>query len=387
MPRPTAATQTRFTPAGFRSALLGWYDGNRRELPWRATRDPYRVWISEVMLQQTTVRTVEPRWRRFLEKYPDVEALARAPLDDVVAEWSGLGYYTRARNLHAAARRIVEDFSGRVPATFEELLSLPGMGTYTAAAVASIGFGAPVAVLDANVERVIARLDAFATEIRSPAAKRHLSARAQELLEPARPGDWNQAMMELGALVCLPRAPQCAACPVAAFCAGRVGGTPEDFPVKRPKPPMEEVREVAVVLRREARVLILQRPAQGSFAGMWETPRGRVDEAEPVRDAVVRIAREQTGLECTTGAPLLRLRHVVMRTKIDLHVWSARQDGGRIKRASHAAHEWTLPAEWLERPISTTQKEIARFLLDGRIPRRAAPVEESPGQPDLFDGE
>ncbi|MBX3729057.1 MAG: A/G-specific adenine glycosylase [Candidatus Sumerlaeia bacterium] len=369
----------------FRRALRQWYGANCRALPWRETPDAYAVWLSEAMLQQTTVRTVEPRWRRFLARYPTVQALAAAPLDDVVAEWSGLGYYARARNLHAAAQRVVADFGGRVPDSFEALLSLPGMGRYTAAAVASIAFGEAVAVVDANVERVVARLDAIADPVSQPATKRRLWDRAQELLDATHAGEWNQAVMELGALVCLPRNPQCGACPVARWCAGRATGEPTRYPVKARPAPLRETREVAVVLRRGERVLVLRRPAEGSFAGMWELPRGEALEGEPARDAAARIVRETTGLDCGPRALLLRLKHVVMRRRIELLVWSAESDGGRIRRSRHEAHEWIAPDEWLTRPLSTTQRQIALFLRDGRAPKRSTPPPDT-DDGDLFGG-
>lgn len=372
-----------------RKRLLDWYDENRRDLPWRRTRDPYRIWISEIMLQQTTVRTVEPRWRRFLERFPAVEALATAPLDDVLAEWSGLGYYARARNLHAAARRVVDDFGGEMPRSFEVLLALPGMGRYTAAAVASIAFDEAVAVLDANVERVVARLVAHPGDIRRAPVKRALWDRAGELLDPRRAGDWNQAMMELGAVVCLPAAPLCGQCPLAPWCKARESGAPERFPVKSPKPAMREVREAAVIVRRGDRVLVLQRPADVSFAHFWETPRVELAEGESARDGARRAARELAGLDIEPAREVLRLRHVVMSRKIELSVWEADHPGGRIRRSYHENHEWIDPAEWATRPISTTQKDIALFLSEGRQPAKAVKRRKtSRGEAvDMFDAE
>ncbi|MBI5154570.1 A/G-specific adenine glycosylase [Candidatus Poribacteria bacterium] len=351
-----------------RGALLRWYDRHRRPLPWRQTSDPYGIWVAEVMLQQTTVRAVEPRWRRFLERFPDIRALARAPLEDVLAEWSGLGYYSRARNLHAAAQRVAGDFGGVIPRKPEELLALPGMGRYTAAAVASIAFGAPAAVLDANVERVIARLDCLEEDIKSTRLRKRLWSRAQELLEPARPGDWNQAMMELGAVVCLPRAPQCGVCPLAPHCAALRTGEPERIPVVRAKPPMRAAEEVAVVLRRRGRVLILQRPGEGSFGGMWELPRGEIRDGETQAAAAARIVRELTGIEARPLRGILRLAHVVMRRKIALHVWEVEAACARVRRSMHAAHRWELPEAWAPLPASTTQREIAAYLATGRVP-------------------
>ncbi len=359
--------------ARLRQALLHWYDARRRDLPWRRTTDPYAIWVSEVMLQQTTVATAGPRWERFLARFPTVHALASAPEADVVAEWSGLGYYARARNLHAAARRIMTELNGEMPRTFELLLALPGMGRYTAAAVASIAFGEPVAALDANVERVLARLECIGEDVRAPGAKRRLWDRAQAMLAEGRPGDWNQAMMELGATVCLPRAPQCPSCPAGSVCRARATLRPEQYPVKSPKAPMESVREVAAVLRRGEHLLVVQRPHRGSFASMWEVPRDTAREGEDSRDAVVRVMRERVALEVKATRPLLRLAHTVMRRRIDLAVWQVDlvAPGEPLIRPQDAQRaEWLLPAEWLHHPASTTQRDIARYLAEGTVPEK-----------------
>jgi len=374
----------------FRQSLLKWYDDQRRDLPWRRTRDPYAIWLSEIMLQQTTVRTVEPRWTRFLQRFPTVKALAAAPLDDVLHEWTGLGYYARARNLHRAATIVARDFDGELPASHELLLALPGMGVYTAAAVASIAFGEVVPVLDANVERVVARLLALEENARMPSAKRAIRAHLEHLIDPARPGDFNQAMMELGATVCSPKSPGCSRCPVAGACRGRALGEPENYPRLPPKAPLEEVREVAVVLRKGRHILLLQRPATGSFAGMWELPRGTCNPGEDGPEAAARIVREQTSLEATPRSPLLRLQHTVMRRRIELTVFDTSSWSGVPRAITHERLEWTLPEEWLDLPKSTTQADIAAHLA-GKPTKKArrapAPSDDEGAPPDLFDPE
>ncbi|MCB2155566.1 A/G-specific adenine glycosylase [bacterium] len=369
-----------------RRDLLDWFSEQRRPLPWRETKDPYAIWLSEIMLQQTTVRAVEPRWRRFLERFPSVKALADASVDDVLAEWSGLGYYARARHLHAAAKMTIRDFGGRLPERFELLLALPGMGRYTAAAVASIAFGEAIAAVDANVERVVARLDAMEEDARSSRGRQKVEQRARELLDPARPGIWNEAMMELGALVCLARAPQCSVCPVADHCAARKTGRPEDFPVLRPKTPMKDVREAAIIVQKEGKILVMKRPPEGSFADMWEIPRSEVAKGEGAKSAAARVLQELTSLQARPRGPVLRLQHVVMRSRIQLHVFTTEHPGGRVRRKFHVAHEWISPSEWMKRPISTTQKDIAQFLAEGKVPRRQAPKPKiASDQPELFD--
>ena len=246
----------------FRKQLLAWFGRHKRDLPWRQDRDPYRVWLSEIMLQQTRVAAVQEHYRRFLQRFPTVENLAASRESIVLAAWSGLGYYRRARMLHAAARRVVREYGGRFPQTATELRTLPGIGRYTAAAVASIAFGEPVAVVDGNVERVLQRL--FGEMITGE----ELWRRAGALLDPERPGDFNQAVMELGATICLPRQPKCLLCPLSKFCATR-----GELPIAR-KPIRQKKHEIQYGLaRRDSSVFLVQRPATARLMpGMWELP-------------------------------------------------------------------------------------------------------------------
>ena len=254
----------------FRRALLAWYDAGHRNLPWRESFDFYSVWISEVMLQQTRVETVIPYFHRFLDRFPDVASLAEAPEPEVLAAWSGLGYYSRARNLHRAAKRMAD---AGVPATHGEIRALPGAGPYTAAAIASIALGLPHAAVDGNVIRVISRLTDDASEVSAPGVKERFAAEAQRLLDRRHPRDFNQAVMELGATVCLPRNPQCPACPVERFCAGRAAGRERELPVKRKMQPARDVALNLVAYRRGAEVLLVRRGAsEKRLAGFWELP-------------------------------------------------------------------------------------------------------------------
>ena len=223
-----------------RRSILAWFRRNRRPLPWRTNRDPYAVWISEIMLQQTQIATVTPYYERFVRVLPTVQSLAHAPLERVLQLWSGLGYYRRARNLHAAARQIVARFGGSFPRDQEEAKTLPGIGSYTAAAVLSIAYGIPLAALDGNVARVIARLDGHKGSLSAPAFRKAIERRLSGLLSRRSPGDFNEALMELGQTVCLPRAPRCPQCPVSRACKGRRGGNPEDFPSPRPRRASEQ---------------------------------------------------------------------------------------------------------------------------------------------------
>ncbi len=267
--------------ASFRRALLRWYDQHRRDLPWRETRDPYRIWLSEIMLQQTRVAAVLDHYRAFLERYPDVQALAAATEDDVLAAWSGLGYYRRARMLHRCAQQIAEQHGGRFPRNSEALLALPGIGRYTAAAIASIAFAEPAAVVDGNVERVLRRFTGI--NLTTPQTWQH----AQGLLSSSRPGDFNQAMMELGATVCLPRGPGCPMCPVREWCATR-GEVRRTVSIEYMPPSRQKKKQIWCVLERRdghggghrnsnsnsnSKVRLVQRPRKASLmAGMWELP-------------------------------------------------------------------------------------------------------------------
>jgi A/G-specific adenine glycosylase len=252
-------------------ALAAWFRRGHRDLPWRRTADPYRIWVSEVMLQQTRAQAVVPYYHRFLERFPTVEALAAAPEADVLALWSGLGYYSRARNLRRAAREIVA--MGAFPRAYAAIRALPGIGDYTAAAVASIAFGLPHAVLDGNVLRVVARVENDASDIGLPRTRERFRALAQEWLDPRRAGAFNQALMELGATVCLPRNPLCAICPLASLCRARQAGTAAELPVKLRKAVTQRIDATVLIVRRGARFLVRRRAHDARrMAGFWELP-------------------------------------------------------------------------------------------------------------------
>ena len=254
-----------------RSKLCTWYDRTHRRLPWRETRDPYRIWVSEIMLQQTRVAAVLPYYESFLERFPSPEALAEASEQEVLARWSGLGYYSRARNLHRAAREVAE--RGGFPRDYQTIRALPGIGDYTAAAIASIAFELPHAVVDGNVMRVLARLENETGDIRSTVTRRRLTERAGQLLDTSRPGHFNQALMELGAIVCTPRQPGCDACPVSRFCEARKLGTQHQLPVKLGRKPAKFIDKTVLVIERRGRLLLRQRPKESrKLAGFWELP-------------------------------------------------------------------------------------------------------------------
>jgi A/G-specific adenine glycosylase len=304
-------------------ALLAWFDRHRRDLPWRRSSDPYAIWLSEVMLQQTRVETVLPFYHRFLARFPTVEALAAAELPEVLALWSGLGYYRRARQLHAAAREIAA--AGAFPATLEGLLALPGIGAYTAAAVASIAFGIAAPVMDGNVERVLSRCLALDEDPRAAGARRQLLAAAAELLDPRRPGDSNQALMELGATLCSPRNPKCLLCPLRSGCRAAREGDPERYPVPKMKRASERLRLLVAVVEDASGVLLFRRP-EGSalLAGTWELPWVTLAEngVEVAGDPRSRLAGRYGGV-WTLGPRSAGVRHGITYRDLEVDVHRA----------------------------------------------------------------
>lgn len=267
--------------AFFSRELLAWYRVQKRDLPWRRTRDPYRIWVSEVMLQQTRVETVKPYYERFIAQFPTVRALAEAPEETVLKAWEGLGYYSRARNLHAAAKEVAEKYGGEVPDSKEQFASLKGVGPYTAGAVMSIAFNRREPAVDGNVMRVLSRFFCIEEDIAKGGTRAMMERLQYELIPDGEASDFNQALMELGALVCTPKSPSCLTCPVMAMCAGRLAGKEESLPVKsKAKPPRPEFRACALVVGADgASVLLRQRPATGLLAGMWEPPHVEFREA------------------------------------------------------------------------------------------------------------
>lgn len=254
-----------------RNELLRWYDQTKRDLPWRRTRDPYAIWLSEIMLQQTRTETVRGYWQRFLMRFPDVQSLAAADEQEVLKLWEGLGYYSRARNLHACAKTVCAWYGGAFPHTAAELKALPGIGDYTAGAVASIAFGERVSAVDGNVERVVSRVRGIREDVGVPSVRRALRAEAEALIPAGRPGDWNQAMMELGARVCLPGVPKCGECPIRTFCDACAAGDAAALPVKAKKAPQKLERRAVGIVCREGRALVLRRE-EGLLRGLWAFP-------------------------------------------------------------------------------------------------------------------
>lgn len=351
----------------FHSQLLSWFAQAQRDLDWRATRDPYRVWISEIMLQQTRVAAVVPYYRRFLEHFPTVSDLAGARIDAVLRHWAGLGYYSRARNLHRAAKEVAARHRGEFPRRLEDALALPGIGRYTAAAVLSIAYGAPHAVLDGNVARVLARLGAIRGDLRRPRRWRALSAAADALLPPpsAAPGDWNQAMMELGATICTPRAPQCDACPVSRWCRAHALGIALRLPSPRRKPkPVSLALSAAVLLDPRGRTLLVRQKSGHSalFSNLWHFPAVQSAGQLPAPEKLAAWLRSELGLAAAIDAleALPPARHTVTFRRILLAPYLVRVP--KLPTANSlvaGATRTPLLTEIGRLPISSATKKIA----------------------------
>jgi A/G-specific adenine glycosylase len=332
-----------------RLALIDWYDVHKRSLPWRDRPTPFRVWIAEIMAQQTRLDTVQPYFERFLTRFPDVASLAEASLDEVLALWSGLGYYGRARNLHRAARIVMERYSGQLPAEADSLVDLPGIGRYTAGAVASIAFGRAEPVLDGNVKRVLCRLFDLAEDVSLVASQKRLWLLAAELVPPDRCGDFNQALMELGALVCAPAAPACPACPLRHACWALKAGTVEHRPVKSPaREPRRVDLVAAAVFQADGRLLLVQSPPRGLFGGMWGLPLWPRD-GKPAREKVPALrrilAREMGIAEWRPHRCLASFEHVLTHRRLKIHLYRTLLDEGRTVRVpgDYPRHEWLDP--------------------------------------------
>lgn len=315
--------------------MTAWWDRGHRELPWRESKDFYRVWLSEIMLQQTRVEAVKPYFDQFLEKFPTLEDLAAAPEPAVLAAWSGLGYYSRARNLHRAARKMVVD---GIPSTYEQVFALPGIGPYTAAAVSSIALGLPRAAVDGNVLRVISRLYNDPAEISSGETQRRFAARATALLDQTRPGDFNQAMMELGATVCTPKSPACLTCPVHDFCEATAAGTQNSLPVKLRKTVVRELEVELLILQREDCILLVQRSEEESrLAGFWEFPALEAFEA-----ANGKFSKKRQG----------RFTHQIVNDKMQISVWYSADPN-----LEPAEGNWVPLKEISALPLTTVSKK------------------------------
>ena len=361
---------TRFTSAQkqvLRRRLFAWYAIHARDLPWRRSRDPYRIWISEVMLQQTQVATVRDYFARFVRALPDVRNLVAADEQQVLRLWEGLGYYRRARQLHAAAKRVVDEHGGELPRTVALLQTLPGIGRYTAGAIASFAFGQPAPIVEANTIRLLSRLIGYRDDPSNAAGQQLLWLTAEELLPRKNVSQFNQALMELGSLVCTPLSPKCDACPLATICTARALGLQNEIPKAKARPQTTDLREAAVVVRKNGRVLIRQCGATERWAGLWDFPRFALDAEGPLfaADEIVAKVHALTGVTCTPGPLVKTLKHGVTRFRITLDCYRAEHVSGRLKSANGTDVRWAEVAKLSDYPLNTTGRKIARLVNEG----------------------
>ena len=324
----------------FQQEILSWFDANRRDLPWRETRDPYRIWVSEVMLQQTRVSTVLRYYPSFIARFPQVRRLADADLDEVLKAWEGMGYYARARNLHRAARVVVEDMGGEIPSGESAFRRLPGVGDYIAAAVLSIAFNDPIPVLDGNVKRVLSRVHRINVPVNRPSSGKIFGAWAYRHLDRKDPGRFNQAMMELGALICRPRRPRCPDCPIKSYCRAYRAGRLEKYPVRERRKAVPERHVVTGVIDRGGRFLITRRPVSGLLGGLWEFPGGKVEAGEKAEAALAREIREEVGISIEVDGHIARIRHAYTHFRIVMDVFRCRYRSGKVVLNGPIDHRW-----------------------------------------------
>lgn len=343
--------------------LLTWYNSHARSLPWRGTTDPYAIWVSEIMLQQTRVETVVPYYERWMERFPTIHSLALASQQDVLTVWEGLGYYSRARNLHRAAQIVQDSLGGKIPSDRKSLLRLPGIGRYTAGAIASIAFGLDEPTLDGNIRRVLARLFDVDIPARSPAGERLLWTLAGSHLPAGRAGDFNQALMDLGATVCLPALPSCTLCPLAEFCLARRRGVQHQRPVLAPRPRLPHHTVSAAVILRAGKVLITQRPANGLLGGLWEFPGGKLESGEELDACLQREICEELGVPVSVKHRLGTYSHAYTHFKVTVHAFFCDLVQDAQPTALQVADlRWCSLSSLEKFPMGKVDRQIARDL-------------------------
>lgn len=346
----------------FSSKLLEWYQTHARSLPWRGHPDPYAVWISEIMLQQTRVETVIPYFLRWMKRFPGIKELAESSEQDVLNAWEGLGYYSRARSILKAAKMVVEIHNGVLPQTRVELQQLPGLGRYTAAAISSIAFGKDEVVLDGNVKRVLSRCFNIDVPIDTGDGEKALWQKAENLLPAGQAGDYNQAVMDLGAMICTPRSPVCEKCPVAGICTAKELGLQEKLPVISEKKPIPHYLVAAAVIWRDGKVLIARRPSQGLLGGLWEFPGGKVEAGESLEEALRREIVEEMAAEIRVGQELGIYKHAYTHFRVTLHAFHAELKGTEPTALEASEIRWIEPVNLGDYPMGKIDRRISNDL-------------------------
>lgn len=346
------------------AALLDWFSRHKRDLPWRKTYSPYHVWISEIMLQQTQMERGVEYFKRWVERFPDVHSLAQAPQDEILKLWEGLGYYSRARNLHKAAQIVMDQYNGALPTSMEALLALPGIGPYTARAIASIAFKQDVCVVDANVERVVSRLFNIEQPVKSRQAQKEISEYGHRLLPKGHARDFNQALMEFGSLVCSPRNPACAGCCLAGFCLARKNGVQEERPVIVKAPSPIFISMATGVLIHDGRILTQKRQTDDVWGNLWEFPGGVVENGETPGQAVVREYLEETGLIVNHPEPIATFKHSFTRFRVTLYAFCVTLLSSPEELNLQAAqeHRWASWSEIMKLAFPAGHRKLIRHL-------------------------
>jgi len=348
--------------------LLAWYRRNQRSLPWRKTSDPYRIWISEIMLQQTQVDTVIPYYHRFLKAFPTVSSLARAPLQNVLKVWENLGYYSRARNIHAAARMIVEKFSGRIPDNLEVIQTLPGIGQYTAGAILSIAYGQAIPAVDGNVRRILCRLFAIRKPVDDTREQKQLQKIAALLIPVKHPGDFNQALMDLGATICKAKNPDCSRCPVACHCQARFHDLQNVLPIIRKAPAIPHRQAASAVIRNsKGMLLVVQRPASGLLASLWKLPGGFIKSGEDTENSLRRSVKEELGISIRPGKYLASVNHTYTHFRITLQAYECRLLKGTPKPIGCQNWRWASLNDLKKLPLSKIDRMILMTLAENEL--------------------
>jgi A/G-specific adenine glycosylase len=348
----------------FHVGLLRWYKKNKRNLPWRETNSPFIIWISEIMLQQTRVETVVPYFQRFISLFPNVQTLAKADLQDVLKAWEGLGYYSRVRNMHRAAKIITDKFDGHFPSSFEDIIQLPGIGRYTAGAIGSIAFRIAVPVVDGNVIRVLSRIFEIKEDITLAKTKNQFWQLAEQLVPPTSPGDFNQAIMELGATVCLPRNPLCTNCPLSSVCRANIKNCQTAFPVKKPKSPIPHHRIGAGLIWRNGELLITRRPETGLLGGLWEFPGGKQEKGETVEECVKREIVEELGIKIDVKQHFLNVKHAYSHFRITLDIFHCQWISGEPTCKACSDFRWVKISQLDDFPFPKANKRIVEKLME-----------------------
>jgi len=342
--------------------LLHWYAANARRLPWRGDPDPYAVWVSEIMLQQTRVETVIPYFQRWMERFPTIPALAAAAQQDVLAAWEGLGYYSRARNLHRAAQVVITDYGGKLPRDMKALRSLPGIGRYTAGAIASIAFGMNEPTLDGNIRRVLSRLFNVQIPARSKEGETRLWELAAANLPPGRAGDFNQALMDLGTAICTPHQPNCEQCPLVEHCAAHALGVQEERPILPARGTTPHYIVTAAVIQRDGKTLIALRPPEGLLGGLWEFPGGKLQAGEDLATCLKREIYEELGAEIEVGGQIGIFHHAYTHFRVTLHAFGCTLQAGEPHNLEHNALAWVSIPELQNYPMGKLDRLIAKQL-------------------------